>query len=344
MLRCDPPIVLDAGPNIQSGALAAYQQGFLAGVARDLIVVNQVNFDAGVSFVFSRQKLDAGVYTNAQLALDTRGSEWLAVWLQPMEDHALCMTSRDGSTNQVRVAGGGNLARIDAAISADGGIAVAAQRQSIGAPLLGAQGAACPATLAALPYPAQTLGASVVSTNDGFRYVYSGLSGQPPGSSSGHVIVGTLTDAGLPGYFSTLSRPEQTDAVASTGGDRVLVAYNSATSNLVSLLATSVGGAYGVAVPVTTERPGSWSVSRCGAGCAVTGVVPYEPLVPVTLSFFTDALTPSPQGSWDLICNTPGFAVSRTTLWLATSGGRLGALVTTPTSSLYLCDLPPGPP
>lgn len=346
LLRCAPPIALDAGgPNVHFGALSANPQGFLVGLARDLIVVNQVNFDAGVSFVFSRPKQDGGIYTNAHLSLDTQGSSWLAVWLEPGDDHALCMTSRDGTTNQVRVQTGGLLSRVDAALSPDGGIAVVAVRQSVGAPVVGAQGASCPAGLSTLPFPGTASGASVVWTNDGFRYVYSGLGGQTAGSSSGRVMVGTLVDGGSGGYLSTTSRPAQNEAIATTAGDEVMVVVNSATSNLVSLIGANAAGTFGAPIDLTYAKPASWVVSRCGADCVVGAVVPYETLQPVTLTFFTDGTSPSATGSWDLLCDTPGAAVSRTTLALATSGGKLGALVTTPSSaSLLICDLPPGPP
>ena len=346
LLRCAPPIAIDGGgPNIHFGALAAHPQGFLVGLARDLIVVNQVNFDAGVSFVFSRQKLDGGTYTNAHLSLDTQGAQWLATWLEPGEDHALCMTSRDGSTNQVRVQTGGLLSRVDAALSPDGGIAVVAVRQSVGAPLVGAQGASCPSGLVNLPYPGTAAGASVVWTNAGFRYIYSGLGGEAVGSSRGRVMVGTVSDGGPGGYLSTTSRPAANEAVASAGGNEVMIVYNSATANLVNIIGANTSGMFGTPIALTYAKPASWVVSPCGADCIVGAVVPYEALQPVVLAFFSDGVFLQEGGYWDLLCDTPGAAVSRTTLALATSGGKLGALVTTPTSaSLLICDLPPGPP
>jgi hypothetical protein len=349
LLRCDPPIVLDGGgPIIYAGALAAHPQGFLAGWMRDIVVVNQVNFDAGVSFIFSRAKLDGGSYTSAaQLALDSQGANWVAVWLQPAEDHALCMTSRDPTTNQVRVGTGGNLMAIDAALSSDGGrIAVAAQRQAVGTPFLGGEASACPSTIGALPFPSSTFGSSVVWTNAGFRYVYSGLGGQSVQTGSGRVLIGTLTDAGWPGVLSSTGQPGRNESAVSLAGDDVLVTFtaDAGSANEARLFLSPPNGPAGT-VKILSAQPASSSISSCGANCVVAGVVPSQPTEPVTLSFFSQAPNPQTQGTWDLTCDAPVTAFSRTTLSLATSGGRLGALVTTPSSvKLYVCDLPPGPP
>jgi hypothetical protein len=157
------------------------------------------------------------------------------------------------------------------------------------------------------------------------------------------VLVGTLADAGFPGYFSSAIRPEQNDAVASSGGDKVMVTWNA--GNSVNVVGFGANGASGSPVQIANEQPGWWVISNCGTDCAVAGVVPAAGQRPVTLSFFNEDLTPISRGSWDLICGTAGTATERTTLSLATSGGRLGALITTPSSvKLYVCDLPPGPP
>lgn len=47
------------------------------------------------------------------------------------------------------------------------------------------------------------------------------------------------------------------------------------------------------------------------------------------------------KGSWDLVCDASSWVASRTSLALASSGGQLGALVTTTsTTELYICDIP----
>jgi hypothetical protein len=126
----------------------------------------------------------------------------------------------------------------------------------------------------------------------------------------------------------------------------VLVAFttDAGTTNEARMFLSPPNGPAGTVKVLSTE-PGSSAISSCGANCVVAGVVPSQPTEPVTLSFFPQLPNPQLLGSWDLTCDAPVTAFARTTLSLATSGGKLGALVTTPSSvKLYVCDLPPGPP
>ncbi len=346
LLRCDPPIDLDGGTGIGFSALAAIPEGFLAGWTGDLVVVKRVSFDGGVVREFTRTAPDGGAATNGQLALDSKGNDWVAVWIITGDDFATCQRQGSGFNPQVRATPSGPFRVISAALSADGGIAVAGVKGiGTGGVVVGAHGSGFPTTLPTLPFQGSAWGGSVVSTRAGFRYVYSG-NGNQGSLTRGTVAVGAATDAGLvvQTYLSTSNRPGKNAAVVSTSGDNVLVTFDglgpTVSEAVVSVHGTPIGlmGPSGTATEVTTTAPDWWVIGTCGPGCVVSGVVPLATNLPVTLSFFTDDPTPAARGAWDLLCTSQ----TNTTLSLASSGGRLGALVTTPTTAkLYVCDLPP---
>jgi hypothetical protein len=343
-LNCSPPINLGPSNGIDFSSLAAFPGGFLAAWTSDRIELKEVRFDGGVSALVSR----AGV-ASGQVAVDSKGSNWALVWISAGANTATCVTSSDPGGGQTVTAPSGGLDIISAALSVGGGVAIAAKRGSV---FVGAQQAqGCPSSLAALGFPLNPEGVSVVATTDplgdGFRYVYTG-GGDAGSITQGNVIVGAL-DGGLitTSYFSLTNRPYQNLAIPSTDGTHVFVTYDGEGPNLgstkISLYGTpsDLSGTTAQATVVSQQAAGWWGASQCGAGCVVQSVTPYRDAGPPVLSFFRDTATLDGIGQYDLLCEVPAYLTDSTTLSLAYSEGRLGALVTTSfNADLYICDAP----
>lgn len=341
-LVCESPINLGGGSSIDFSSLAADPEGFLAAWTSNRVELKRVRFDGGVTPLVSRAGVSSG-----QVAVDSKGSRWALVWLNTNALSASCVTSDDPDAGQT-VSAPGNLEIISAAISVDGGVAIAAKRGPL---FLGAQAHGCPSTLASLPFPVGPLGVSVVATShplgDGFRYVYTGL-GDAGNITEGNVIVGALaTGLVTTSYYEVDSKPLQNLAVASSDGANVLVVYEGEGPNLsqfrVSAYGTSadLSGTADPSALITTRRAGWWSIGTCGPGCAVAGTTPLNVVGPAQLTFFSDDSSLAQRREFDLACDLPSFLTESTSLSLGYSGGRLGALITTSAGAqLYLCDVP----
>lgn len=345
-LACDPPINLGISNGIRFSSLAAYPDGFLAAWTSNQVDLKHVSFDGGVSPLVSRGGVSSG-----QVIVDSKGTRWALVWLSAGATTASCTTS-DAPDAAVQVTAPGPLDIISGAISVDGGVAIAATRGPLS---LGAQAHGCPTSLSTLGFPIGPQGISVVATADpladGFRYVYTG-GGDAGSLTQGNLIIAAnaAPDAGgftTTTYYSLTNRPAQNQAVASTDGTQVLVTFDGEGPTLGAYKYSVYGtpadlrGSADQAKVVRTTPAGWWSIGTCGAGCVAQGVTPYDIAEPAVVSFFSDTSALNPRGQYDLACDVPPWTTDHTTMSLAYSGGRIGALITTSFSAdLYICDVP----
>lgn len=345
-LRCDAPIdLLTGGNGVTWASLAGNDVGFYAGwVTSTGIEVRELRNAGGARTVISEQGL-----TNAQLAVDARGARWGAAWLSDDATALKCLTSDTDAGFVLSLSDGGAMKYPTMALRATGGTALTTVSDGDDAFHGGHGLGGCPSTLRDFPRTSiGTNGASVVATSspvgDGFVYVRTG---QYNFYNGGIELLAELPDGGLQQQFTgvDLHAPGNHAAAVSTSGATVAIAYSQLNTNdkyEMGYFATSASFADdGNPLTLNDLSPGWWTASACGAGCVAVASITADRSLPATVTFLTDDTSAVRKGDYDALCNLPAQQVSDSSLAVATSGGRLGLLFTTPsTARLYVCDVP----
>ncbi len=340
-LRCDAPINVGTGTNIVSGAMVESSEGLVLGWAGATVEVREFMFDGG-----TRSLITGESASNAQLTLDARGSWWAVAWLDRGATAMKC-TVGTGVPQLVANIDGGVLDTPTLALNSTGGVALSARvdpRMVAGSVMVG-----CPASLAPVAVGStNSVGVTFTSgAGDGFRYVWT----DQINAYNGSLNILALSNGTIAGQTSTPSSqraPQGLGVAASTSGATVFTAYsaiNTSDQYELGLWATSADLAGdGILQQVSSVEPGWWTVGRCGPGCMATGVIAYDAPGPAAVHFFSDDVSATPRGVWDVACGLQPQMNDGSTVSLAPFGSRLAVLLTARTTArLYLCDLPPDP-
>lgn len=337
-LRCDAPLTLGTGGSVSS-AMAATSTGFLVGRATSTVVqVFEVYLDGGVNQLITPAAPISGA---VQLAVDGHGAHWVAAWSSDIDTAATCVA--DGlPAVTVTLPDAGVLTTLGVGINAAGEVGLAASTND---GFFGHWGAHCPTHLLSLD-TRSTNGAGVASTADpaghGFRFVES----VQVNSNNGYFSVATIeADAGTSSFTvpSMQMGPGPVAVIATAQGQSVFTTVSSENADgkfELGAWSTSADNTQDGQLNYFMKAPGWWSVGTCGVGCVMTGVIPALGGA-AAVYFFADDSSANLRGAYDAVCGAP---MTDSTISVASFGGRLGVLLTTPGSAkLYLCDPPPLP-
>lgn len=341
-LRCDAtPLMLGSGTNVHWGALAANDTGLIAAWSGLELNAVAIKLDGGTSTLLSGLAT-----TQAEVAVDARGSHWVVAWLNKNTDTINCR-SDVGTTGAVRFSDGGVAAGLTVAIDAQGAIAVAASsvdaRRSYGAI---ATTGRCPVQLdPVLDRGTETTG--VAWSSRGFRFA----AGEQINAARGSIDLLSLDPDGGPASSSSnlTDAPQGLTLLGAPNSDAFLATFfGDTTGNGDFVLDVWTTGA-GFNVPGTIQNvfpsPGSTATGACGAHCLAVAVIADQPSGQpgtATLVLYDDHAGALSRGAWDVQCDVPATSVQQNAIGVARFGSRIAVLLTTPTgASLRLCDAPP---
>jgi hypothetical protein len=343
-LRCAAPLTLATGTAIESSALSPSPTGFVAAWTTSTVEIRDVSLDGGTRTLLTAAPIATGARP-PQLSLDSRGPHWVAAWAGVAATSAMCMTDTTAAAS-VTLPGGQPIVALTAAISSTGeiGMAGASGTGDFSHGFFGRWSVGCPASLVNLGVTGNSLAVAATSnsTAHGFRFVET----DQINAYNGRIQLSQLeADAGVKRVSipSDLRAPYGVAAIGSSDGTTIFTAVSSLnTSDHYEL------GVWGTSADLSLDGqpryfftdPGWWAVGTCGAGCAMVGIVPESDPV-ASVHFFSDDSNAATRGEYDVACGITN-SLNGGSIAVASSNGKLGVLLTSPTAAkLYLCDPPP---
>jgi hypothetical protein len=340
-LRCAAPLTLATGTAIESSALSPSPTGFVAAWTTSTVEIRDVSLDGGTRTLLTAAPIATGARP-PQLSLDSRGPHWVAAWAGVAATTAMCMTDTAVAA-PVTLPGNQPIVVLTAAMSANGEIGMAGASGTSHASF-GRWSVGCPASLVSLASSGNSLAVAATSnsTAHGFRFVET----DQINAYNGDIRLSQLeADAGVRRVSipSNFHAPDGVASIGSTDGTTIFTAVSSLNTNDHYEL-----GVWGTSADLSLDGqpryfftdPGWWAVGTCGAGCAMVGIVPeLDPVASV--HFFSDDSNAASRGEYDVACGITN-SLNGGSIAVASSNGKLGVLLTSPTAAkLYLCDPPP---